>query len=497
MKNGSDDKRRKEIQVGIGYVYHKIEDTKAIWDLSRTRKKIHDWTIFVQFDSEEDADKIEKVTFTLPSFKLYGEDVTYHCNCPVSKMISNGEEKNNRHDNDTTTKQTMKWRFSSRHITYGKNQTRKFVVAIKILRGKVVKYQELKIKFVEEGEVILKCCRICVSNSHVAFNAPVKQLDNKETKLSAELEFFVTAPTHDGPYKKNDIKDLLKYSIQKKDKRIQINFYDVDVDENRDKSLLLHHKHITNADCWGATFILNDDSVIQYQLISPMCEVGLLMNNLVHVLTGIQTMDGFQVHPDSKMGLFIHVDVSTFHFEGIKNMCLNYVKYEKVMDNFMPPKRRLLSDYCKSNSAAICHDDLCPLEMITNKERHLKISSCKNEMELFNTMHPTSSVKVGEYKFNLFVSNETKLISIRHHHMITDKVRAKLWIRFCYAFVLNSAKYSTRRNLAESTCDERAYKQLFMYVIKDRYIRDYAKKWSVQGDSHNKHTEEEIKKRKR
>ncbi len=486
----------KEIQLEIGYMYHKIGEDEAIWDSSRMRKKIHDWTIFVQLDSEEDADKIEKVTFSLPSFKLFGEDTTYQCNCPVSKMITREEKTNTEIAHQDTTKQTMKWRFSSRNITYGRNKTRKFFVTVKILRGKVIKYQDLKVKFIEEGEIILNRSRIFVSNSQVRFNAPVKLLDKKETKLSVELGFSVNLSTNDGQHTTNDIQNLLKHTIQKKDKLILIDFYDKDADEKNGTSLLLRHKHVINTDCWGAMFTLNDDSIIQYQLISPMCEVGILLNNLLHVLIGIQNISGFQVHPDSKIGLFVHVDVSTFHFESIKRMCLNYVKYEKVIDNYMPPNRRGFSNNCKSNSAAICHDDLCPLERITNKKRHIKISSCKNEMELFNTMHP-SLVKAYDYKFNLFISNETKFVSIRHHHMITDKDRAKLWIRFCHAFVLNSAKYRTHKNLAESTRDDIAHKQLFMYVIKDRYIRDCAENWTVQGNSRNKHTEGDMKKRKR
>lgn len=52
------------------------------------------------------------------------------------------------------------------------------------------------------------------------------------------------------------------------------------------------------------------------------------------------------------MGFHVHVDVTNVSRKDLICICQNFLKYEEVMDAFMPPSRRN-NEYCKSNKNAL------------------------------------------------------------------------------------------------------------------------------------------------
>jgi hypothetical protein len=170
---------------------------------------------------------------------------------------------------------------------------------------------------------------------------------------------------------------------------------------------------------------------------------------------------------NKSMGLHVHVDVTGLSFERLKNICLNFVKHELVIDSFMP-KSRLGSHYCRSNRDAI--------PCVGNGPIQNEILSCDNKIKLCNIINPGVPKNARYYKLNLQNLHPTRksrkqskpTIEFRQHSCTTDFVKVEAWVRFCTSLVQNSVERPQKLKDYEDPFDS-----LFDTVIQDPKLKEF------------------------
>lgn len=162
------------------------------------------------------------------------------------------------------------------------------------------------------------------------------------------------------------------------------------------------------------------------------------------------------------MGFHVHINVANRTLDDLKKICINFVKYEDAFDSFMPPSRRE-NQFCRSNKQAV--------GTTTNKARKDRILSCNSISDLCNVMNPQGRY----YKLNLenLRTGRQQTIEFRQHSATSEYKKSSYWVRFCMAFVMNSIKFQTPKVLKEGSDVRDQFDKLFLYVIKDRALRDY------------------------
>merc|ERR1712232_736673 len=131
------------------------------------------------------------------------------------------------------------------------------------------------------------------------------------------------------------------------------------------------------------------------------------------------------------------------------------------MDSFMPPSRRNGSDECdryfQSNRKSVPGD--------SNQRRHDSLSRCRSLNELSSLMNPGEN---RYYKLNLqnLITRRQPTLEFRQHSATLNYEKINFWIRFCTAFVRNSARLAPPTPLKEGRSVEFQFQALFHYVIK-------------------------------
>ena len=189
-------------------------------------------------------------------------------------------------------------------------------------------------------------------------------------------------------------------------------------------------------------------------LVSPMFSGTEGINNCTNCLHKIEPY-----YSEGSL-LNIRIDVSGRTFEEILKICLNFIKYEDAMDNIFisQQKKESKKSHLKSNKKEV--------EGKSNKERHVKVESCKSKQELRDCMNPDQS---SDYKLNLqnFVNSDT--VEFRFTTLALQKVMD--WIQFCLYFVDNSIRFRTPSWLKDSRTVQEQQELLFQYVIKNRNLK--------------------------
>ena len=186
----------------------------------------------------------------------------------------------------------------------------------------------------------------------------------------------------------------------------------------------------------------------------------------------------------------VHIDVSPLSLAQIIKVCQNFIKYEEAIDSFMPFTRRddRCSD-CRSNKLAMKRRGANADQQLTNKERNVVIGRCASVEELISTLNPLRGASNTRYKLNLNLGHsygtdmcnrdnataDTKLIEFLQHPTSKDKTTITHWIRFCMAFVKNSARLRAPMALKNTTSLEEEFDLLFEYVVKDRALENFYK----------------------
>ena len=199
----------------------------------------------------------------------------------------------------------------------------------------------------------------------------------------------------------------------------------------------------------------------KFELVSPILNGGHGLAEIDKVLSTLNTIPSVEI--GKSMGFHVHIDVSQLSCDELVKVCQNFIKYEGAMDSFMPHSRREdVQVYCKSNKKAIAGPN--PQALIAN---------CKTKTQLADVMNPD---RVRYFKLNLqnLVTGRQPTLEFRQHSGTSNVTKIKNWVRFCMAFVFNSAKFDTLLPLQmEVQDDETLFDTLMGHVINDRYLRDF------------------------
>ena len=174
------------------------------------------------------------------------------------------------------------------------------------------------------------------------------------------------------------------------------------------------------------------------------------------------------------MGFHVHVDVSGFNFRQLVKICQQFVKYEAVMDTFMPPSRRTDSDesnrYFASNRAQVSS-----YARNIRRSANDALEDCQDLHSLVEAMNGTADGSGRYFKLNLqnLVTGRQPTIEFRQHSATFEYDKVRAWIRFCVWLVWNGARLRAPSSFSATTALPDQFQALFQYVIKDRELRDY------------------------
>jgi len=174
---------------------------------------------------------------------------------------------------------------------------------------------------------------------------------------------------------------------------------------------------------------------------------------------------------NKSMGFHVHVDVSSMKLPQIIKICQNFIKYEDLMDTFMPLSRRSGSSesdkYFKSNRNSVAR----LIHKNTNKACHNALVSCNDINQLVSLMNSTGRY----YKLNLqnLVTGRQPTIEFRQHSATISYDKINAWVRFCILFCTNSARLAPPSFFQEERNEDFMFEALFHYVIKDRALKNF------------------------
>ncbi|KAI2498162.1 putative amidoligase enzyme [Fragilaria crotonensis] len=205
----------------------------------------------------------------------------------------------------------------------------------------------------------------------------------------------------------------------------------------------------------------------KFELVSNILDGGKGLDQIYHVT---RALGRARIQINKSMGFHVHVDVLGYSIEQLIKICQNFIKYEDVMDSFMPQSRRSGSRECnayfRSNRSSVVGN--------TNTQRHESLADCRSIEELAQQMNEDGRY----YKLNLqnLVTRRQSTLEFRQHSATLNYEKISAWVRFCIWMVRTSARLKTPTPFMEN-CDLKfQFDALFQYVIKDRALRDFYKR---------------------
>ena len=136
------------------------------------------------------------------------------------------------------------------------------------------------------------------------------------------------------------------------------------------------------------------DSSCGYELVSPILKGRQGLAQLEKACEALREA-GAQVN--RKCGLHVHHDINDFEVKDIKNLFATYIKFEEVIDTFVPNSRRENNNrFCKSLS-------ICGMDKNTTLKELQKTKTINDIASLFNTrylkLNFQSYLKYGTVEF--------------------------------------------------------------------------------------------------
>jgi hypothetical protein len=407
------------VKFVVGNTYREIPQGNAKLDRTHNFRKVHDWTLYVDIVAGN-VDMIQHVAFDMQN-QSFQPSVFKHA-APVKVTRPDG---------------IAAWRFSTRQQTYAMINC-----AISLTgRGgsKVTVTHTVKRKNCEDSNI-----RIFKENRPQKALGPVALPD---VRFGIELEL-----TSDQTHPPVTVARTLQHQA------------------GRTVNVMTEHGMYREAHSSHENWKLMSDSSIACHINRPDCHAFELVSPILRgpsgldecrtVLAGISRVGSIKVN--KSMGFHVHVDVTNVSRKGLICICQNFLKYEEVMDAFMPPSRRN-NDFCKSNKNAVRGS--------TNKQRHEALASSRTIKELCNTMNPGPG---GErhYKLNLqnLATGRQQTIEFRQHSSSVSPEKVLNWIRFCICFVTNSIRSQSPSAMGKNRILSEQLDLLNQYVIKDRYL---------------------------
>jgi len=416
----------RKIEFRVGHSYKRLDKSKAKVSRTGNHLKVHDWTLFVDLEESTDPNHVDLVKFDLNDDSFTPR--IFQCHCPIPWKNSDG---------------STSWRFTTHQRTDRMNMG---LISV-IVRGRGGTNAK-HIYNLESKEGTWKTRDVIVLNERRNLRpfTPVKMWDH-----NFGVEFELTASSR---LRKQDIANAIAI---KSNEYIQVYKY------GEGKNTHNHWKVVPDS---SIKCDLVDPNCQTFELVSPILMGGQGLNKCNHILSnGVQSISSIQVN--KSMGFHVHVDVTGISLSNLKKICQNFIKYEDVMDSFLPPSRRSGSEksrkFFKSNRDAI--------PGATNKGRHTLIQRCNSKMGLFSLMNPN---KERYYKLNFqnLVTNEKQTIEFRQHSSTFQYTKVQNWVRFCMAMVKHSILFRPPSPMKESSTVDDQFVHLFHYLIKDRYLKE-------------------------
>jgi hypothetical protein len=421
----------------VGNSYEKIPSRLREQSRSGIYKK-HDVEIFVDI-IDGNHDIVQKVTFDLgSSFRPQ----TFDCSTPICTKTSFGNTV---------------WRFATRQQVYGS-----FQANVKI-RGR--------------GGTAMTA-------THTVLLDPRSEY-NSHSNDEGRLEFLECNELR--PFKYSKMPDGAKFGLEL-ELSSAMDVMPEDVADSLSRGRTQVHliqdysSGIITLEDWK---LVPDSSIVcsisqpecnKFELVSPPLVEGAGLEQ-VHVL--LRRLGDIRPHlkVNKSMGFHVHVDVSAYSTPQLVKICQQFVKYEEVMDMFMPPSRRSGSlesnQYFQSNrkSVELQHGFTGPN---TNREIHDALGECHDIASLVSVMNRDGRY----YKLNMqnLASGRQPTIEFRQHSATMNVHKVNAWIRFCVLFCVNSAKLRTPTPLVEDGSIEKKFDGLFQFVVKDRALREFYSK---------------------
>ncbi len=420
------------IQFIVGNSHSSIAPHRA----RRSRKgikKTHDIRVFVDVVNG-DVDAIEKVTFDLgPTFIPQ----KFHCATPVRTKTGHG---------------ALVWRFATRQAVCGS-----FQANIKI-RG--------------TGG----------TSMDVSHYISLHRNSEYDAHHSGRPRFF-TELKPSRPFKPMKVPENARFGLE-----LELSSAMHLLPENVANYLKDNHTNFDVIHSYGAGRstsdnwkIVPDSSIVcsasqpdcnKFELVSPPLLSGNGLRDLSRVLKRFHYISP-RLKVNKSMGFHVHIDVSSFSTSQLIKICQQFVKYEEVIDTFMPRSRRSGSPesdrYFQSNRASVAsygHGK--------NRQINEALENCTDISSLVNLMNRSGRY----YKLNMqnLITGRQTTIEFRQHSATMTYEKISYWIRFCILFCYNSAKLQSPRAFKEDSSMEKKFNGLFQFVIKDRALRNYYRK---------------------
>jgi len=411
-----------QAKLKVGNTYNTIPLEQAELDRTGRYHKRHDWSIYVDV-VEGDPDLLEGVLFNLgPSFKPQ----QFLCSSPVFVSRPDGSGA---------------WRFSTRQQTYGSSGTKATIQ----LRGSGGSRQEMQYQVAlskDEGR----------PGSVKTFKEPGGKQALKMLKLPSDQRFGIELELTS-----SDSVEAVAATIE--------------TAATGSIEVLDYSGGRPTLDRWK----LVPDSSIQcspstpgcstFELVSPILQGG---KGLQEVSSILQALKDVQRDVNRSTGFHVHMDVSSLSIDEMIKVCQNFIKYEFIMDHLQPPSRRSGNEFARSNRGSV--NEIA--DATTNRQRHDALASCNTIQDLVSLMNGAGT---KHYKLNLLnlQSGRQNTIEFRQHSSTTNYKKVGAWVRFCAAFVKNSARLREPTPFKENRSLNFQFDALFQYVIKDRALRDF------------------------
>lgn len=429
------------IHLLVGNTYHRLPKNQAPFDRSGTIRKVHDWTLYVDVidssgrdDSKHASDLIESVSFDLGSSF---DPSRFLCHSPIPV-------KNSTNDG------TKVMRFCTRQQTYGG-----VTATIKIRgTGGATRVVEYPIVLNNGPDNLPTVVNFTESTNHHLLR-PLKS-PKMPTQVKFGIELELTSATS------LTLETIATALSNRRTGTVQV--------------IQSHRQGREQTDCWklvpdGSIFCsVSQPDCNTFELVSPILQGGDGLNRVSSILQSLNSSFGNQIKLNKSMGFHVHIDVSQYNVPQLVKICQNFIKYEDVMDTFMPLSRRTGS--AESNRYFCSNKSSVGGEMWSNRQRHTSLGSCDNLESLADIMNHGNS---RYYKLNLqnLVTGRQPTLEFRQHSATANYEKTSSWIRFCTALVVNSAKLAPPTPFAPRSSIEHQLDALFLYVIKDRALANF------------------------
>ena len=402
----------------IGNTYTQLPVSRAKWDKTGTYRKIHDWTLYVEIlsTSSSDADLVKMVEFNLGgSF----EPPKFVSHCPIKQTTI-----------DSSGGGVIRWRFQTRQQTYGQSD-----VEVAILgRGGTNLRRNFRVICSEGGGQSDIDTFVEYHPYRTLTPVPIADIN-----FCIELQLLSTHPT------------ISDFALRCYVNKINANGYRA------------HPNAI-----WK--FVRAESSTMRgiIELVSHSflkCDAGL--GEVRSVMTILRDVPFAKA--DLSLGMHVRVDANGLSLTQLKNVCQNFIKYELAMDAIMPLSRRG-NDDCQSNRLAMAKN-IIP-HTADARCLHEKLAACTTVKELTDLVSPSKHYKLV---LEHLPSKRQTTFVFRQHPVTYEPEEFTNWIRFCVSFVHNSAKLRPPSYLAGTVNEDEMFDKMIMYVVKDRYLRDFYK----------------------